>query len=129
MGGFIEKKQWKSFLDEFTKRNQLRATRLEVVGDFGAQEEEQYLPLVGVSFERKGSAAGSVEIVLGRETPMDPRRVEHLITNVKRIAPLPGTVDFEDGLAFEDHDGNKTILTFDKLTEIPENTSKQAYAQ
>jgi hypothetical protein len=33
MPGFIERNQWKSFLDEFSKRNQLRPTRLEVVGE------------------------------------------------------------------------------------------------
>ena len=54
MPGFIEKDQWKSFLDEFSKRNQMRATRLEVVGELGDQEEEEHLPLVGVSFETKG---------------------------------------------------------------------------
>jgi hypothetical protein len=31
MPGFIERSQWKTFLDEFSKRNQLRTTRLEVV--------------------------------------------------------------------------------------------------
>lgn len=47
MPGFIEQNQWKNFLDEFTKRNQLRPTKLEVVGEIGAQEEEEYLPLIG----------------------------------------------------------------------------------
>lgn len=73
MPGFIERNQWKTFLDEFSKRNQLRATRLEVVGDIGAQEEEQFLPFVGIAFENKGNAAGSVEIILGGETAADPR--------------------------------------------------------
>ena len=52
MAGFIEEKGWKNFLDEFTKRNHFRATRLEVVGEVGAQEQEEYLPLIGVSFEQ-----------------------------------------------------------------------------
>lgn len=78
------------FSCEFTKRNELRATRLEVVGEIGAQEQEEYLPLGGVSFESKGTAAGSVEIVLGGETAKDPRPVEHLVTKVHRIAPLIG---------------------------------------
>ncbi|MGH9881156.1 MAG: DUF5335 family protein, partial [Pyrinomonadaceae bacterium] len=64
MPGFIERDQWKTFLDEFSKRNQFRPTRLEVIGgEIGAQEEEEYVPLVGVSFEPKGPAAGSVEIL------------------------------------------------------------------
>jgi hypothetical protein len=123
MPGFIEQNQWKNFLDEFTKRNQLRPTKLEVVGEIGAQEEEEHLPLIGVSFEPKGSAAGSAEILLGGETSEDQRRVEHVITNLERIAPLTGPDGFEAGLGFEDHEGNKTILTFEKLPEIPERTS------
>jgi Family of unknown function (DUF5335) len=124
MPGFIEQTKWKSFLDEFSKRNQLRATRLEVVGDIGAQEEEKYLPLAGVSFEPKGSDAGSVVVILGGETAKDERHVEHLITKVQRIAPLIGQTQLEDGLGFEDQDGNKTLLIFEKLPEIPEKTSK-----
>jgi len=123
MSGFIERDQWKSFLDEFSKRNQLRATRLEVVGELGDQEEEEYLPLVGVSFETKGSAAGSVEVILGGESTADERRLEHTISKVQRIAPLIGVTGFEDGLGFEDQEGGKTLLLFEKLLELPEETS------
>lgn len=123
MPGFIEREQWKSFLEEFSKRNQMRATRLEVVGEIGAQEEEKYLPLIGVTFEPKGSAAGSVEIILGGETVKDTRHVEHLVENVQRVAPLIGPDGLEEGLGFEDADGAKTILLFEKLPEIPAKTS------
>jgi len=124
MSGFIERDQWKSFLDEFSKRNQLRATRLEVVGELGAQEEEEYLPLVGVSFETKGTAAGNVEVILGGESAADERHVEHTISKVQRIAPLIGVSGFEDGLGFEDAEGGKTLLLFEKLIELPEVTSE-----
>jgi Family of unknown function (DUF5335) len=123
MAGFIEQTQWRSFLDEFTKRNQFRATRLEVVGELGAQEEEEYLPLVGVSFEPKGTTAGSVAIILGGETSKDQRHVQHLIPEVQRIAPLIGETGFEEGLGFEDRDGGKTLLFLETLREIPEKTS------
>ncbi len=123
MSGFIERDQWKSFLDEFSKRNQLRATRLEIVGELGDQEEEEYLPLVGVSFETKGSAAGSVEVILGGESTADERHLEHTISKVQRIAPLIGVTGFEDGLGFEDQEGGKTLLLFEKLLELPEETS------
>ena len=124
MSGFIEQKQWKSFLDEFSKRNQFRATRLEIVGQIGAQEEEKYLPLVGVSFEPKGSDAGSVVVVLGGETVKDQRHIEHLITRVQQIAPLIGLTGLEDGLGFETQEGEKTLLLFENLPEIPEKTSE-----
>src|SRR3982074_3280764 len=104
MSGFIEQDQWKTFLDEFSKRNQLRATRLEVVGEIGNQEEEEYLPLVGVSFEPKGAAAGSVEIILGGDTTKDRRHVDHTVANVEQIAPLVGINSIEDGLGIVDKD-------------------------
>ena len=128
MAGFIEPEQWQSFLEEFTKRNQMRATRLEVVGEIGAQEEEDYLPLIGVSFEAKGSEAGSVAVILGSETSKDARRIDHLIPHVNRIAPLVGLHGFEEGLGFEDQEGTKTILTFAQLPEIPEKTSRSTYS-
>ncbi len=130
MPGFIEPKMWKSFLEEFSKRNQFRATRLEVVGEIGAQEEEEHLPLVGVTFESKGSAAGSVEIVLGSEVAGDARRVEHSIPKVDRIAPIIGNDGLENGLGFEDQEGAKTLLIFEKLPQIPDRTSQStAYSR
>jgi Family of unknown function (DUF5335) len=122
MAGFIERKNWKTFLDEFSKRNQLRATRLQVIGEIGAQEEEEYLPLIGVSFDTKGTAAGSIEIILGRESLADERHMEHLISGVQRIAPLVGITSLEDGLGFEDDEGGKTLLLFEQLPELPEAT-------
>ena len=123
MAGFIERDEWKTFLDEFSKRNQLRATRLEVVGEIGAQEEERYLPLLGVSFETKGDAAGNVEISLGGETAADPRHLIHTVSNVERIAPLLGTTGLEEGLGIEDKHAAKTLLIFEALPELPAATS------
>jgi len=123
MPGFIEPDQWETFLNEFSKRNQLRPTRLEIVGEIGDQEEEEHLPLVGVTFDPKGSAAGSVEIILGTETGADERHIEHTIHNVERIAPIIGLTGLEDGLGFEDKDGGKTLLLFEQLLELSESTS------
>jgi len=124
MAGFIERNQWKTFLEEFGKRNQLRPTRVEVIGEIGDQEEEKYLPFIGATFEPKGSAAGSVEIILGGETTKDSRQLTHLIERVERIAPLLGTTSLEEGLGIEDKEGNKTLVLFELLPEIPEKTSK-----
>jgi hypothetical protein len=42
MQGEIERNRWKTFLDEFSKRNRQRPTRLEIIGtEVGAQEEEE----------------------------------------------------------------------------------------
>jgi hypothetical protein len=122
--GEIERNQWKTFLNEFSKRNQSRPTRLEVIGEnIGAQEEEALLPLSGVSFEPKGAVAGSVEIILGAETVADPRHLTHTVFNVQRIVPITGIESVEGGLGIEDAEGTKTLLLFEVLPEIPDNTS------
>jgi Family of unknown function (DUF5335) len=116
--GFIEPDQWKTFLDEFSQRNQLRPTRIEVVGEeIGAQPEEEYVPLVGVTLDSKQST--NIEVILAGQNANDKRRVERVITNVLRIAPILGTRAFEDGLAFEDKDGVRTFLIFELLRELP----------
>jgi len=122
MPGFIEQGKWKTFLDDFSKRNQFRATRLEVISQLGAQEEEQFLPLVGINYEAKGSDAGDVVIILGGESIEDERHYEHVVPAVERIAPLLGDTG-EEGIGFEDHEGAKTLLVFEKLPEIPERAS------
>jgi uncharacterized protein DUF5335 len=126
MSGFIERSQWKIFLDEFSKRNQLRATSLEAIGELGAQEEEKFLPLVGISFETKGDAAGRIEIILGGETAAEERHLTHSITDVERIAPLIGPTGFEEGIGIEDKSGGKTLLRFEALPEIAETSSQAA---
>lgn len=123
MAGFIEQGNWKTFLDDFTRRNQFRATRLQTISKFGAQEEGQYLPLVGINYEEKGSDAGDVVIILGGEAIEDARHLEHLIPEVEEIAPFVGETG-EEGIGFEDHEGAKTLLVFEKLPEIPERASK-----
>jgi len=123
MQGEIERNEWKTFLDEFSKRNQLRPTRLEIIGgDLGAQEEEQFLPFIGASLETKGEEAGSVEIMLGGETAADSRQLTHTIRNAQRIVPIVGIKGLEDGLGIEDTDGVKTLLRFETLPEIEGTT-------
>lgn len=128
MAGFIEQNRWKHFLDDFTKRNQFRPTRLEVLGsDVGAQPEEAFLPLVGVSLELKGSEAGEVIVILGGETARDQRHVERHIEHVERITPLiDDSSGMEQGVGFEDADGDKTLLIFEELPELPQDTSTRS---
>ena len=123
MAGFIDRSQWETFLDEFSKRNQLRPTRLEIVGDIGAQEQEAFLPFVGVSVDTKGSAG--IDIALGGETAAEERQLTHHISNVERIAPLIGTTGVEEGLGIEDRDGVKTLLSFAALREIEAHAAGQ----
>ena len=124
MTGFIDRSQWETFLNEFSKRNQLRPTRLEVIGDIGAQEQEAFLPFLGVSVDAK-DGSGGIEIALGGEAAADERQLTRHISNVERIAPLIGTTGVEDGLGIEDRDGVKTLLSFAALREIEAHAAGQ----
>jgi hypothetical protein len=116
----IDRAKWNEFLNDFSTRNQNRPTRLEVISpESGSEELEKNLPLVGVSFEPEGSAAGSVEIILGGPTADDPRHMEHMAHNIKRIMPMAGRLGVENGLGAEAEDGTLTLLTFEELRELP----------
>jgi uncharacterized protein DUF5335 len=115
----IEREQWGDFVKEFNSRNEMRATRVEVVGgEVGAQEEEQKLPLLGISLEEKGSDAPRIEITLGGETAKEERHLTHMISRVKQIMRKIGTDLREEALLIEDEEGTKTILHFETLPEL-----------
>jgi uncharacterized protein DUF5335 len=117
----IPQQRWETYLDDFSKRNLGRTARIEVLGEeLGAQEAEDKLPLQGITFEEKGSAAAGVEILLG-ET--GDRNLTHLVSHVRRIVPKIGDDGREDALEIDDAEGQRTLLIFESLPEIPEKTS------
>jgi hypothetical protein len=120
MSEVIEREQWDNFIKEFNSRNALRATRLEVVGggEIGAQEEEELLPLTGISLETKGADAPRIEISLGGETAKEERHLTHMIVRVRSIMTKIGVDLREEALLIEDEDGTKTILLFQALPEL-----------
>ena len=118
--GEIDRGRWNEFLSDFSKRNENRPTRLEVIGlETGTQELEKFLPLIGITFEAEGSAAGSVEIILGGRSAEDARHMEHVVRNTKRIVPIIGNQGVEDGVGAEAEDGTLTLLTFEELRQLP----------
>jgi hypothetical protein len=119
MSEVIEREQWVNFIKEFNRRNALRATRLQVVGrDVGAQEEEELLPLTGISLETKGADAPRIEISLGGETAKEERHLTHMIVRVRSIMAKIGVDLREEALLIEDQEGTKTILLFETLPEL-----------
>src|SRR5262245_60647263 len=60
MHGEIQRDEWRTYLDGFTRRNSGRTAYVEMLGmDLGAQEAVDKLPLEGIIFKDKDS---SVEI-------------------------------------------------------------------
>lgn len=120
MRDVIEREQWAAYLKDFSRRNQLRATRVEVLGDgdIGAQEEGVWLPLTGASAEMEGKDAPRVEIMLGGETEKEERHLTRIIRRVRSIMRKTGTDGREEALLIEDEDGTRTLLRFEALPEL-----------
>jgi hypothetical protein len=119
MGDVIEREEWESFIKEFNRRNELRATRIEVMSaELGDQEEEGLLPFTGLSLEKKGEDAPRIEISLGGETAKEERHLTHMISRVKSIMRKIGVDLREEALMIEDEEGTKTILHFQTLPEL-----------
>jgi hypothetical protein len=116
--GEIKRSQWASFFDEFSKRNLSRATRMEYFGDLGAQEEEQNLPLNGVSVEETGNDAPRIEIMLGGVSPGDERHLTHTIARAARVFAKSSADGRDEALEIEDADGVKTLLRFESLPKL-----------
>ena len=105
----IEKNRWKDFLDDFSRSNEMRLARLEILSDeLGASEEANGLPLLGVSFEEKGSETGDAPIFFGGGDAKDERHLTHTIEKVASI-----TTGDADALEITGANGEKAILSFD----------------
>ena len=119
MDEVIKREEWNSYVKEFNERNGSRATRVEVLSaELGDQEEEELLPLLGISLEEKGKDAPSIEISLGGETAKEERQLTHMITRVRNIMRKIGVDLREEALLIEDEEGTKTILHFEALPEL-----------
>jgi|GEM_PF-1176460 len=72
----IERGDWAVFAEDFSKQHAGENASLEMVGsDIGAQYAAENLPFVGMTLEAKGSAAGSLTLMLGTERPNHLERV------------------------------------------------------
>lgn len=64
----IDRSDWAAFAEEFSKQHAGETATLEMVGtDIGDQYAAENLPFVGMTLESKGSAAGSLVLMLGTE--------------------------------------------------------------
>jgi Family of unknown function (DUF5335) len=116
--GEIKRSQWAAYFDEFSKRNVSRSTRLETFGDLGAQEEEQNLPLNGITAEETGTDAPRIEIMLGAASPSDERHLTHTISRAARVFVKSSADGSDEALEIEDADGVKTLLRFESLPKL-----------
>ena len=117
----IDRSVWINYFNEFTRRNQMRPTRLEVFGEMGAQEEERGLPFEGIALDTHGGALPSVEIMFGGHNAMEPRQLTRVIAKVQKITPKRGLDGRDEALEIVSAEGSRNLLRFE-----PEATMRAA---
>ena len=110
--------QWPAFVKDFTKRNEGRPARLEILDGETSNPIVQGLPLLGLDLDHHGDGI-QVEIMLGKEGVGDASRyLTHTILHVRAINLHQDREDEDQVLEIEDQDGVKTLLYLEKLPEL-----------
>ena len=116
----IEPLSWKSDLAAFGKRNNMRPTRLEVLGPAGEIESDFWLEdgllLAGVDLDTDGERGACVEIMLQAPSNSSKNHMTHAVAGVKRLE-LETTDGRDTALEIEDGEGRVTIMYFE--SEMP----------
>ena len=103
----LERSRWVEVLDDFTRRNVGRQTRLEVDDpELGAQSQEQHYPLLGVTFD---TVDQRVEIMLGELGAGEPH-LSRSVGGVESLDVLTNRDDQDVALRLK-HGNGQTLLT------------------
>ena len=112
----IEPLSWQSDLAAFGKRNNMRPTRLEVLGPTGEVETDFWLEdgllLAGIDLDPDGERGTCIEIMLQAASASSKNHLTHTVAGVKRLG-LETTDGHDGGLEIEDGEGKVTIMHFE----------------
>ena len=114
----IDRSVWINYFNEFTRRNQLRPTKLEVFGELGAQEQEHGLLFEGIAMETDRNAYPSVDIMLGRHDAIEPRHFTRVIANVQEITPKRSVDGRDEALEIVSGEGYRNLLRFEPEARV-----------
>ena len=112
----IEPLSWQADLAAFGRRNNMRPTRLEVLGPAREFESDFWLEdgllLAGIDLETDGERGAYVEIMLQTPSASSDNHMTHTVAGVKRLE-LETTDGRDSTLEIEDRDGRVTIMHFE----------------
>ena len=112
----IEPLSWQADLAAFGKRNNLRPTRLEVLGPAREVESDFWLEdgllLAGIDLDTDGESGACVEIMLQAPSVSSQNHLTHSVAGVKRVE-LETTDGRDAALEIEDGEGTVTIMHFE----------------
>lgn len=112
----IEPLSWQSDLAVFGQRNNMRPTRLEVLGR-GRDEESDFwledgLLLAGIDLDTDGERGSCIEIMLQAPSTSSKNHMTHTVAGVRRME-LETTDGCDEALEIEDGEGKVTIMRFE----------------
>jgi hypothetical protein len=112
----IEPLSWQSDLAAFGKRNNMRPTRLEVLGPAGEVEADFWLEdgllLAGIDLDPDRERGTYVEIMLQAPSASSQNHVTHTVAGVKRLV-LETTDGRDNALEIENEEGRVTVMHFE----------------
>jgi len=112
----IEPMSWQADLAAFGKRNNMRPTRLEVLGPARDVESDFWLEdglrLAGVDLNTDGEHGTCVEIMLQAPSASAKSHMTHTVAGVKRLG-LETSAGLDAALEIEDGEGRVTIMHFE----------------
>ena len=112
----IEPLSWQADLAAFGKRNNMRPTRLQVLGPARDVESDFWLEdglrLAGVDLNTDGERGTCVEIMLQTPSASNTNHMTHTVAGVKRLE-LETTDGRDKSLEIEDGEGSVTIMHFE----------------
>ncbi len=112
----IEPLSWQSDLAAFDKRNNMRPTRLEVVGPAREAESdfwlENVLLLAGIDLDTDRERGACIDIMLQAPSASSQNHMRHTVAGVKRLE-LEMTDGGDKSLEIEDGEGRVTIMHFE----------------
>ncbi len=122
----VPKQSWTSFLLALNRLAEDRPVRLEVINrELGDQEMATKLPLLAIDFETKGSERGDVLVTMMSDDGPLTHRIEK---PTQFYIAHNETGELMQTLAILDATGGETIIYFEDLPALPEQTGANASA-
>ncbi len=116
----VPKENWTNFLNNLNRQTGGRPVRIEVENmDIGDQQMVRELPLQEISYESKGSDAGSIEIRVGYDTG-DYRELTHWVSNASRMYIQENDNGTLECIEIEASDGGKTLIWSEHFPSLAE---------
>ncbi|NOJ98268.1 hypothetical protein D7W82_36095 [Corallococcus sp. CA049B] len=117
----IPREQWASYLAGISKQDATQWVRVESIdAETGDQPLADRLPLVDISLEQKGSDAGAVQIIVGREDGRITHRIlepDHLYAELDEASGALECLEIGER-------GGKTLVFFERPTEAEEVSAR-----